>query len=103
MLASLFLLVLGSYYLGKYFLGMNDSATYKLVLVITIVVLISEMVLIVLKMNKEDEKNLTIKKIKESSFAYKFNKKYRDQCAVNEKKKIYPFTTTVNLNKPKTD
>jgi hypothetical protein len=88
MVGSLFLLSLGSYYLGKYFFNMSEPNTYKLVLVITIIVLISEMVLLVLKMNKESEKTLTPKKIKESSFAYKFNKKYRDQCNINEKKKL---------------
>jgi hypothetical protein len=100
MIGSLFLLASGSYYLGKYFLNMSESNTYKLVLVITIIVLISEMVLLVLKMNKDSEKTLTMRKIKESSFAYKFNKKYREQCNLNEKRKVQKVHDFV---KPKTE
>ncbi len=90
MVGSLFLLALGSYYMGIYLLNLSDSATYKLVLVVTIVVMLSEMILVVIKMHRESEKTLTPKKIKESSFAYKFNKKYREQCQVDEKRKVYP-------------
>lgn len=90
MVGSLLLLALGGYYLGKYFLGMSDSNTYKLVLVITIVVMLSEMILLILKLNRETEKKLqTNKKLRENSFAYKFNKKYRDQF-IPEMKKVYP-------------
>lgn len=87
MVGSVFLLALGSFYLGKYFFNMNDSNTYKLVLVITIIVLLSEMILILLKMNSDSKKFLTPKKIRESSFAYKFNKKYRENCNRNENKR----------------
>jgi hypothetical protein len=66
MVGSLFLLALGSYYMGKYLLGLSDSATYKLVLVVTIIVMLSEMILIVIKnlnMNKIENfyKKLKIK------------------------------------------
>jgi hypothetical protein len=90
MIASFFLLVLGSYYLGKYFFGMSDSNTYKLVLVITIIVLLSEMFLFLIKMNKDSEKILTPGKIMETSFAYKFNKQYRDiVTSAMRKKKVF--------------
>jgi hypothetical protein len=103
MVGSFFLLAFGSYYLGKYILGFNDSNNLKLVLVISIITLICEMVLFVLKMNKEDQKNVTFNRIKESSFAYKFNKKYREKCILEDKKKVYPFTTKVNSNKSKVE
>ena len=41
-MSSFFLLVLGSYYVGKYFFGLSDSNTLKLVLVITIIVFLSD-------------------------------------------------------------
>ena len=86
MIVSFFLLVIGSYYLGKYFFGLSDSNTLKLVLVITIIVFLSETCLLLLSLHKED-----MKKIKEgnqhngfggyyqNSFAYKFNKDYRNK------------------------
>jgi hypothetical protein len=87
MVGSFFLIVLGSYYLGKHFFGMQDSSTYKLVLVITIIVLISEMFLLIIKLNKSDENNLLPGKLKERSFAYRFNKKYREKFASYDSKK----------------
>ena len=85
MIISFFLLVIGSYYLGKYFFGLNDSNTLKLVLVITIIVFLSETCLLLLSFHKED-----LKRQKEGiktgqnryysdSFAYRFNKEYRNQ------------------------
>lgn len=79
MIGSFFLLVLGAYYLGKHFLQMNDSATYKLVLVVTIVVVLSETVLLMIKLNKQTQGKLSTKEIREKSFAYKFNKNYREK------------------------
>ena len=79
LIVSFFLLTLGAYYLGR-FLEMKDSNIYKLILVISIVTLIAEMVLIIIKFHKDEEKNLTYKDIKNQSFAYRFNKKYRDRC-----------------------
>ena len=84
MIISFFLLVIGSYYLGKYFFGLNDSNTLKLVLVITIIVFLSETCLLLLSFHKED-----LKRQKEGirtgqnnyysdSFAYRFNKDYRN-------------------------
>ena len=85
MIISFFLLVIGSYYLGKYFFGLSDSNTLKLVLVITIIVFLSETCLLLLSFHKED-----LKKQKEgirsgqnkyysNSFAYRFNKDYRNR------------------------
>lgn len=81
MIFSFFLLVGGAYYLGKYFFGLNDSNTYKLMLVVTIVVFISEACLLLLKLHREDMRlyndSPNRKKMFENSFAYKFNKSYR--------------------------
>ena len=85
MIISFFLLVIGSYYLGKYFFGLNDSNTLKLVLVITIIVFLSETCLLLLSFHKEDLKRQKegIKTGKSNyysdSFAYRFNKNYRNQ------------------------
>jgi hypothetical protein len=84
MIISFFLLVIGSYYLGKYFFGLSDSNTLKLVLVITIIVFLSETCLLLLSFHKED-----LKRQKEGiktgqngyysdSFAYRFNRNYRN-------------------------
>ena len=88
MIISFFLLVLGSYYLGKYFLGLNDSNTLKLVLVITIIVFLSETCLLMLSLHKEDMKRQkegvqSIGGYYKDSFAYRFNKNYRNK--VNNK------------------
>ena len=85
MIISFFLLVVGSYYLGKYFFGLSDSNTLKLVLVITIIVFLSETCLLLLSFHKED-----LRREKEgirsgqnryysNSFAYRFNKDYRNR------------------------
>ena len=85
MIISFFLLVIGSYYLGKYFFGLNDSNTLKLVLVITIIVFLSETCLLLLSFHREDIKRQKerIKSGKNQyysdSFAYRFNKEYRNQ------------------------
>ena len=88
MIISFFLLVLGSYYLGKYFLGLSDSNTLKLVLVITIIVFLSETCLLMLSLHKEDMKRQkegvqSIRGYYKDSFAYRFNKNYRNK--VNNK------------------
>ena len=84
MIISFFLLVIGSYYLGKYFFNLSDSNTLKLVLVITIIVFLSETCLLLLSFHREDLKRQKegIKNGKNKyfreSFAYKFNKAYRN-------------------------
>ena len=86
MIISFFLLVIGSYFLGKYFFGLNDSNTLKLVLIITIIVFLSETCLLLLSFHKEDlkrQKEIVNKngeshnKYYSNSFAYRFNKDYR--------------------------
>ena len=85
MIVSFFLLVIGSYYLGKYFFGLSDSNTFKLVLVITIIVFLSETCLLLLSLHKEDLKKQKEGKYNDiggyyrDSFAYKFNKEYRNR------------------------
>ena len=85
MIISFFLLVIGSYYLGKYFFNLSDSNTLKLVLVITIIVFLSETCLLLLSFHREDLKRQkegikTGKNVYYSdSFAYRFNKDYRNK------------------------
>ena len=85
MIVSFFLLVIGSYYLGKYFFGLSDSNTLKLVLVITIIVFLSETCLLMLSLHKEDMKRQKEGKTNSSSgyfkdsFAYRFNRIYRNR------------------------
>ena len=85
MIISFFLLVIGSYYLGKYFFGLSDSNTLKLVLVITIIVFLSETCLLLLSFHKEDLKRQKEgirsgqNKYYSNSFAYRFNKDYRNR------------------------
>jgi hypothetical protein len=92
MIISFFLLVIGAYYLGKYFFGLNDSNTLKLVLVITIIVFLSETCLLLLSFHRED-----LKRQKEgkkngqniyyaNSFAYRFNKDYRNNINLRNNK-----------------
>ena len=86
LLISFFVIVLGAYYFGKYFFKLNDSNTLNLVIVITIIVLLSEICLILLSIHKEDLKiqeggiqygrNIYYG---QESFAYKFNKSYRNR------------------------
>ena len=79
---SFFLLVLGSYYLGKNFFGLSDSNTYKLMLIVTIIVFISETCLLLLQIHRNEMKELEEGKgfnnIYKNSFAYKFNRNYRN-------------------------
>ena len=84
MIVSFFLLVIGSYYLGKYFFGLSDSNTLKLVLVITIIVFLSETCLLMLSLHKEDMKRQeegrqNVGGYYRDSFAYRFNREYRNK------------------------
>ena len=85
MIFSFFLLVIGSYYLGKNFFGLSDSNTYKLVLVITIIVFLSETFLLLLSLHKEDMKRQKeggqngVYGYYKDSFAYRFNRDYRNK------------------------
>ena len=84
MIISFFLLVMGAYYLGKYFFKLSDSNTLKLVLVITIIVFLSETCLLLLSFHKEDmrrqEEGIRTGRntYYSDSFAYRFNKAYRN-------------------------
>ena len=79
MIASFFLLVLGSYYFGKQFLGLSESNTYKLVLVVTVIVFLSETCLLLLKIHKEQMTHASKERVVNNSFAYRFNKQYRNK------------------------
>jgi hypothetical protein len=87
MIGSFFLVVLGSYYFGKYFLELEDAVTYKLVLVVTIVVFLAETVLLMIKLHRDSEKLGNYSKGKNNSFAYRFNRKYRIQNEIKKNNK----------------
>ncbi len=88
MIGSFLLIVLGAYYLGKYYFEMEDQNTYKLVLVITIIVIIAEGMLLILKLNKYSKIVPTSSQI-ENSFAYRFNKSYRNKFNFPRGKRIF--------------
>lgn len=79
MIGGLLLLSLGSYYLGKHLLEFDDYHTYILTLIVTIIVFLAESILLVIRLNKQtlEESKTNPIRLKENSFAYKFNKKYR--------------------------
>lgn len=87
MVASFFLIVLGSYYLGIYYLEWSKANTLKLTLVVTIIVFLAEAFLLIIKMHREDMKNYKSKRpygyganenIRKNSLAYRLNAKYRE-------------------------
>jgi len=92
MLVSFFLLVLGSYYLGKDYLGWSQSNTLKLTLVVTIVVFFAEAFLLIIKLSKEDDlnKGKASDKIKKYSLAYQLNQKYRNSFLNKDNYKKIP-------------
>jgi hypothetical protein len=89
LVGSFFLIVFGSYYLGKYVFSLNDRNNYILVLVISIIVFIAEALLLMIRLHKDTEK--IGGKGRENSFAYRFNRKYRNNFTknkVSEKTKV---------------
>jgi hypothetical protein len=84
MISSFFLLVLGSYYLGKYVFELEEQYNYILVLVVTIIVVLAETILLILKLHQESVKYSSNSKLKENSFAYRFNRRYRQNMSGNK-------------------
>ena len=84
MIGSFFLIVLGSYYLGKYIFEWKDANTYKLVLVVTIIVFIAEAVLLMIKLHRDTVKVNMNGQSRNNSFAFRFNKKYRNTLSKNK-------------------
>lgn len=83
MIGSFFLLVYGAYFLGKNILKLSDSNTYILTLIVTIIVFLSETTLMLITIQQKElkEKNFDPNynmKYYKNSFAYKFNKNYRN-------------------------
>lgn len=102
MIASFFLLVLGSYYLGRDYLGWSPANTLKLTLVVTIVVFFAEAFLLIIKLSKQEDsrKYKASDHIKKNSLAYQLNQKYRNTFLNpnNYGKKVHPSGED---NKPK--
>jgi hypothetical protein len=81
MISSFFLIVLGSYYFGIYYLEWSKANSLKLTLIVTIIVFFAEAFLLIIKMHREDTKLFRYKasdNIKNNSLAYRLNQKYRD-------------------------
>ena len=100
MIASFFLLVLGSYYLGRDYLEWSPASTLKLTLVVTIVVFFAEAFLLIIKLGKQED-NTNVKandKIKKYSLAYQLNQKYRNSFLNTSN---YKKINDANLNKAK--
>lgn len=92
MIGSFFLLVLGSYYFGKDYLGWSPANTLKLTLVVTIIVFFAEAFLLIIKLSKnEDYSTKTASEnIKKYSLAYQLNPKYRNSFFNStNKRKVY--------------
>lgn len=99
LLVSFFLVIFGTYSVCKYFFELSDETNFKFTLVISIIVMFAEAVLLLIKLEKESNKEISIKGLKKSSFAYKFNKNYRSQLENEEENK----KRKVNTNKTKID
>mgnify|MGYP000974478602 CR=1 FL=1 len=102
MIASFFLIVLGSYYLGIYYLEWSKANTLKLTLVVTIIVFFAEAFLLIIKMHREDTKTYRYKaseNIKNNSLAYKLNPKYRasfNRAKIESKTKVMDLSTNTD-------
>jgi len=81
MVGSFIFVALGSYYLGKYVLEWKDAHTYVLTLIISIVVILAESILLMMKLHRSNRDLYRGQgdKLKKTSFAYSFNKSYRDK------------------------
>lgn len=79
LLVSFFLVIFGTYSLCKYMLELSDSATFKITLIVSIIVMFAETFLLLIRMDKENKKDINKKGLQKTSFAYKFNKDYRQQ------------------------
>ena len=98
MIGSFFLLVLGSYYLGKDYLGWSQSSTLILTLIVTIVVFFAESFLLIIKLNKQTSNVKATENIKKYSLAYRLNANYRNSF-VNAKKKVSDVNKDKNKEK----
>jgi len=83
MIGSFFLLVYGAYFLGKRVLKLNESNTYILTLIVTIIVFLSETVLMLITIQQKELKERNSDptynvRYYKNSFAYQFNKNYRN-------------------------
>jgi len=102
-IGSFFLLVLGSYYFGRDYLGLSPANTLKLTLVVTIIVFFAEAFLLIIQLSKQEEskKYKVSENIKKYSLAYQLNQNYRNSFLNqnNYKKKV----SDINDNKTKKD
>jgi hypothetical protein len=78
-LGSFFLIVIGAYYFCDIILQLNKENTYKITMVITIIVLLAEAILLMIRLDKDNNKVIQGKGLNKKSFAYKFNSEYREK------------------------
>ena len=90
-LVSFFLIFMGTYFFCDWVLEMKKSNTYKITIVVSVIVLITEAILLIIKLDKDNAKYIQTKGLNKNSIAYKFNSDYRNKIEneVNKKKKVH--------------
>lgn len=78
-IGSFFLIIMGIYYFCQIVLGLSKETTLKVTIVCSIIVLIAEAVLLMMRLDKESKKEIRGKKLNKKSFAYQFNLKYKEK------------------------
>lgn len=79
MLTSFFLIVIGIYYLCELVLKLSRETTLKITVVSTIVVIIAEAFLLLIRLDRDDKKNFNRMSLNKNSVAYKFNLDYKNK------------------------
>lgn len=79
MLTSFFLIVMGIYYLCDLVLKLSRETTLKITIVTTIVVVIAEAFLLLIRLDRDDKKNFNRANLNKNSVAYKFNLEYKNK------------------------
>lgn len=102
-IGSFFLVCFGCYYFCDMLLNLKKENTYKIMIVVSVVVLIAEAFLLMIKLDKETKNEIRGKGLDKTSFAYKFNKEYREKVDNEISKRKERFSNNKVYNKEKTD
>mmetsp|Transcript_18650 Transcript_18650/g.19295 ORF Transcript_18650/g.19295 Transcript_18650/m.19295 type:complete len:272 (+) Transcript_18650:13-828(+) len=78
-LGSFLLIAIGTYCFCDFILGLKKETTLKITIVVTIVVLIAEAFLLIIRLDKDTKREIRGKGLDKKSFAYKFNREYRER------------------------
>lgn len=79
LIISFFLVIFGTYSVCKFVGEFTDETSFKITLVVSIIVMFAEAVLLLIKLEKDNNKDIKLRGGKKQSFAYRFNKQYRMQ------------------------